>query len=96
MNALGKLGQDITPVTHVVFREDTLALYGFQTPLEKRFFLLLQQVKGIGPKAALNVLSTLKPDTLARVIASGDARALQKIPGIGQKSAQRMILELQA
>jgi len=55
----------------------------------------LMQVKGIGPKVALNVLSSLKPESLARVITSGDLNALQKVPGIGRKTSQRLILELQ-
>lgn len=88
-------GQDLKVFTQTILREDSISLYGFVSQLEKRFFLLLQQVKGIGPKAALNILSFLGPDSLARIIASGDVHALKSVPGIGQKSAQRVILELQ-
>ncbi|MFH0802283.1 MAG: Holliday junction branch migration protein RuvA [bacterium] len=89
------VGQDLKVFTQTVLREDSISLYGFISNLEKRFFLLLQQVKGIGPRAALNILSALGPDSLARIIASGDVHALKSVPGIGQKSAQRVILELQ-
>jgi Holliday junction DNA helicase RuvA len=78
--------------THV--REDTLALFGFQTPLEKGLFLMLISVSGIGPRLAINILSGMGPGELLQAIARGDSVRLQSIPGIGRKTAERMALEL--
>jgi Holliday junction DNA helicase RuvA len=78
--------------THV--REDSLALYGFGSGLEKDIFLLLISVSGIGPKLALNILSGIGPEELVGAIALGDAIRLQAIPGVGRKMAERIALEL--
>lgn len=78
--------------THI--REDAFNLFGFQTILEKKIFLLLISVSGIGPKLAVNILSGIGPDELLEAIAYGDAIRLQAIPGIGKKTAQRIALEL--
>ena len=78
--------------THV--REDALDLYGFLTRTEKELFLLLLSVNGIGPKGALAVLSGMSPATLIEAILSGDHGRLQKIPGVGKKTAERLVLEL--
>ena len=78
--------------THV--REDILALFGFQTPLEKSLFLMLISVSGIGPRLGMNILSGMGPEELLEAIARGDSVRLQSIPGIGRKTAERMALEL--
>ena len=78
--------------THV--REDTLALYGFLTEKERALFLLLLGVAGIGPKVALTVLSGIPPVELVQALRSQDVRRLVAIPGVGKKTAERMVLEL--
>lgn len=78
--------------THV--REDTLALYGFLTERERSLFLLLLGVAGIGPKVALTVLSGIPPAELAAALRNQDVRRLVAIPGVGKKTAERMVLEL--
>ena len=78
--------------THV--REDTLALFGFHTKLEKSIFLMLIAVSGIGPKLAINILSGIGPQDLLDAIAHGDSIRLQAIPGVGKKTAERIALEL--
>ena len=78
--------------THV--REDTLALYGFLTERERSLFLLLLGVAGIGPKVALTVLSGIPPGELAVALRNQDVRRLVAIPGVGKKTAERMVLEL--
>lgn len=80
--------------THV--REDALALYGFLSSQEKAAFLLLISVSGVGPRLGLALLSGLTVSELASAIRTGDARRLSSVPGIGQKTAARLILELQS
>ncbi len=79
---------------HTHLREDMLALYGFSEPAEKDLFLILLGVSGIGPKLALTILSSLTTDEIAAAIQSSDDQKLYAIPGIGKKTAARMILEL--
>lgn len=78
--------------THV--REDTLQLFGFQDGAEKQIFLLLTAVSGIGPKLAVNILSGIAAEDLARALKEGDQVRLVGIPGVGRKLAERMIVEL--
>ncbi|MFO7739182.1 MAG: Holliday junction branch migration protein RuvA [Desulfatiglandaceae bacterium] len=78
--------------THV--REDAFLLFGFQSKLEKKLFLMLISVSGIGPKLAVNILSGIGPEELLSAIASGDAIRLRAIPGVGKKTAERIALEL--
>jgi len=78
--------------THV--REDVLVLFGFQTKLEKKLFLMLISVSGIGPKLGANILSGIGPQELLEKIAGGDAIGLQAIPGVGKKTSERIALEL--
>jgi len=78
--------------THV--REDMLALYGFNTRREKEFFLKLISISGIGPKLAISILSGAQVEELARAIANGDLHRLTAIPGVGRKTAERVVLEL--
>jgi len=78
--------------THV--RDDALTLFGFSTRIERDLFLMLISVSGIGPRLAVNVLSGIGPRELLQAIAQGDALRLQAIPGVGKKTAERIVLEL--
>jgi Holliday junction DNA helicase RuvA len=79
---------------HTSVREDAIQLYGFRTRLEKSFFQLLISVTGIGPKMARDILSNIQPAPLAQALAQGDVHKLSSIPGIGKKTAERLVLEL--
>jgi Holliday junction DNA helicase RuvA len=79
---------------HTSVREDAIQLYGFRTSLEKTFFQLLILVSGIGPKLARDILSNIQPAPLAQALSQGDIHKLSAIPGIGKKTAERLILEL--
>ena len=92
--ALPSGGESARLFTHLVVREDDLQLYGFATEQGLRLFELLIGVSQIGPKVALAVLSALSPQDLAVAIAAGDARTLSRAPGIGRRTADRIILEL--
>lgn len=80
--------------TSMVVREDSLTLYGFRSADERDVFERLQTVSGIGPRIALAALAVLTPDDLRSAVSGGDLAALQRIPGVGRKSAQRMVLEI--
>lgn len=88
------LGQEVEIFTHLHVREDLLDLYGFQTREERDFFEQLIAISGIGPKGAMGVLAAAPLDLLKRGIASGDTSILTRVSGIGQKTAQRIIMEL--
>lgn len=94
MMTLGELGEKIKIYTHYHVREDNISLYGFTSNEELKMFELLLQVSGIGAKTAITMLSNITPSQFALAIISNDIKELVKIPGIGTKSAQRMILEL--
>ncbi len=79
---------------HTSVREDAILLYGFRTRLEKSFFQLLIAVSGVGPKLARDILSNIQPGPLAQALAQGDLNKLSTIPGIGKKTAERLVLEL--
>lgn len=89
-----RLGNDTTLHTSLVVREDSLTLYGFAGADERDCFELVQTASGIGPKIALAVVATLGADDLRAAIAGGNVAALTRVPGIGAKGAQRLILEL--
>lgn len=91
---LGRVGDEVNVYTHLAVREDAMDLYGFATLAELDAFKLLITVSGVGPKAAVAVLSELSPDKLALCIASGDAKAITKAQGVGKKTAERIVLEL--
>jgi holliday junction DNA helicase RuvA len=91
---LGDAGSAITLRIHTHVREDALALYGFSTRLEQDLFERLIGVSGIGPKLALAVLSGIEPPDLTRAIERGDIARLTAIPGVGKKTAERIVLEL--
>ena len=92
--ALPAVGGTAALYTHLHVREDVLALYGFGNADERDIFETLIGVSGVGPKLALAVLATLSPDELRQVVLSEDAAALTAVPGIGQRSAQKLLLEL--
>ena len=87
-------GHQATLPTSMVVREDSLTLFGFLDEDEKSIFELVQTASGVGPKLAQAVLAVLAPDDLRRAIGSDDVKTLTRVPGIGQKGAQRIILEL--
>ncbi len=89
-----KTGEHCKLFCHFVVREDAHTLYGFVTTEEREMFVRLTGVSGIGPKAALAVLSAMKISELAAAIITSDETALQKVPGIGKKTAQRIIIDL--
>lgn len=87
-------GQDVELQTAMVVREDSMTLYGFTEPAARELFGLLMSTSGVGPKLALAVLSTHRPGTIRTAIATGDLDVLVAVPGIGKKSAQKLVLEL--
>lgn len=87
-------GQSATLPTSMVVREDSLTLFGFVDDDEKAIFELVQTASGVGPKVAQAITAVLSPDDLRRAIAGDDVKTLTRVPGIGQKGAQRIILEL--
>jgi holliday junction DNA helicase RuvA len=91
---LGEPGAEIALRIHTHVREDALLLYGFATVLEQDLFERLIGISGIGPKVALAVLSGIEPAELVRAVQRGDVARLTAIPGIGKKTAERMVLEL--
>jgi Holliday junction DNA helicase RuvA len=88
-------GQQVTLVTYLHVREDHLSLYGFATIAERDLFLHLLSVSGIGPRVALTLLSSAPLEELERAIVDGDATYLTRLPGLGKKTAARLIIELQ-
>ena len=88
------MGSQLQLFTTLVVREDSLTLFGFLSDEARSLFELVQTVSGIGPKVALSILGALRPEDLGRAIATDDVAAIERIPGIGHKGAQRMILEL--
>ncbi len=91
---LPAVGEPLTLCTHYAVREDAVSLYGFATEAERRLFRDVQKVSGVGAKIALAVLSGSSVAEFARMLQAGDVAALTKIPGIGKKTAERMIVEL--
>lgn len=87
-------GKKITLYTHLNVREDAMDLFGFSTENELQWFRMLISVNGVGPKAALAILSELTPDRLALAISANDVKMIKSAPGIGPKIAQRIILDL--
>jgi len=88
------LGTTVTFHTSLVVREESLTLYGFLTAESKQLFEQVQTVSGIGPKVALSILGSLSPEELSNAIATENIAAIERVPGIGRKGAQRLILEL--
>jgi Holliday junction DNA helicase RuvA len=95
INTIGDIGNIVKVHTHYYVREDNISLYGFLTNEELRMFELLLQVSGIGAKSAIAMLSNITPSAFALAVLTNDIGLLKKIPGIGPKTAQRIVLELQ-
>ncbi|MCS7079138.1 MAG: Holliday junction branch migration protein RuvA [Chloracidobacterium sp.] len=91
---LPEVGRNVTLHTYLLVREDALALYGFHDRTERAFFVRLLSVSGVGARTALALLSGFTPPDLAQAIAVGDGRRLSGVPGIGKKTAERIIVEL--
>jgi holliday junction DNA helicase RuvA len=87
-------GEEVMLYTHFVVREDAQLLYGFKTKRERNLFRLLLEVSGVGPKAALAMLTHMSPEALVRAIHIEDVITLTKLPGVGKKTAQRLVLDL--
>jgi Holliday junction DNA helicase RuvA len=88
-------GDEVYLHTYLVVRQDQLALYGFETFQEREIFLLLLGVDGIGPKLALAVLSILSPEAVRRAVLHEQAEVFTRVPGVGKKTAQKIMLQLQ-
>jgi len=91
---LPELGREVALFTHYAQKEDSVSLYGFLREGERRLFRDVQKVSGIGAKIALAVLSGVSVDEFARMVQASDVTALTRIPGIGKKTAERMVVEL--
>ena len=91
---LPDVGADVFLYTHLVIREDAHLLFGFATQKEKELFQTLIKVSGIGPKAALAILSGLEPDAFMQCVLNNDVQSLVRVPGVGKKTAERLIIEM--
>jgi Holliday junction DNA helicase RuvA len=94
LSAVPNVGQEATLFTHLVLRDDGMHLYGFSSEAERELFLMLIGVQSVGPKVALAVLSGGAPRELLNAIATGDTARFQAVPGIGKRTAERIIVEL--
>ena len=94
LNELPNRGETVRMYTYMYVREDQMTLYGFLTRDDLQIFKLLISISGIGPKGALGILSTISPDQFRIAVISGDSKAISKAPGIGPKTAQKLIIEL--
>lgn len=94
LEAIGDIGENVQLFTHLHVREDALQLFGFATKAERELFLFLISVSGVGPKLAQSVLSGISVDDFRRAIQQQDIAALSRVPGIGKKTAERLIVEL--
>src|SRR5712692_6733811 len=92
--ALGELHTEVTLLIHTHVREDALALYGFVSSREKHFFEMLLSASGVGPTLALKILSGMNVEELVPAIRTGDLARLTRIPGVGRKTAERIVVEL--
>ncbi len=90
-----KMGDKIFLYTHLVVREDLLALYGFESMEERDLYSMFLGVSGIGPKTGMSIVSTLNPDTIRRAILENQVDVFSRVPGIGKKSAAKILLQLQ-
>ena len=91
---LPELGRETTLITHYAAKEDAVALYGFHREAERALFRVLIKVSGVGAKTALSILSGVSVDAFAALVQAGDAAALTRVPGIGKKTAERILVEL--
>ena len=91
---LPECGENITLHTHLVVREDAQLLYGFYSLSERQMFRNLIKISGVGPKLALTILSGMSAEDFSRCIMDGDSKALTRLPGVGKKTAERLVIEL--
>ncbi len=91
---LPPLGREVTLYTHLVVREDAHLLFGFATESERRLFRTLIKVNGVGAKLALTILSGISADEFARCVQDGDTASLVRLPGVGKKTAERLVVEM--
>jgi Holliday junction DNA helicase RuvA len=94
LGALGPIGSEVFLYTQLIVREDALTLYGFSEPAQRAVFDVLLGISGVGPRVALSMLSAYSPDEIRATVARNDAAALARVPGIGKKTAERLLLEL--
>lgn len=94
ITSISTVGTNVNVLTYMSVKEDSIDLYGFATQEELNSFKLLISVSGIGPKAAMAILSVLPPDRLSVAVSSGDVKAIQSAQGVGKKTAERVVLEL--
>ena len=92
--SLPEAGAEVTLHTHLVVREDAHVLFGFGTETERRLFRALIRVNGVGPRLALTILSGVSVDNFARCVRDNDSAALTRLPGIGKKTAERLVVEM--
>jgi holliday junction DNA helicase RuvA len=95
IRASARIGEKVFLHTHLIVREDLLALYGFETEIEREFFVMLLGVNGVGPRIALSVLSILSIDAIRRAVLSEQSEVFSRVPGVGKKNAQKILLHLQ-
>ena len=94
VDSIGRVGQDVIFYTSLQVREDSISLYGFPTEDEKHTFETLLNISGIGPRLALAMLARFNPMSLLQAVEAGDTRALSTVPGVGRRTASRIVLEL--
>jgi len=94
VESVASVGNVVFLHTYLVVREDALTLFGFGSPEQRELFELLLQVSGIGPKLALAVISNVKPEALRAAVANGQPEALDRVPGVGKKTAERIVFHL--
>ncbi len=92
--SLPEVGKNVKVITLLIPKEDSLNLYAFASETERETFKLLTSISGIGPKIALGILSSVTVDDLQSIVISGNLHSLQKLPGVGKKTAERLLLEL--
>jgi holliday junction DNA helicase RuvA len=90
-----RVGETTFLYTHLIVRQDALTLYGFETTEGREFFELLMSVDGIGPKSALSILSVMTPDAIRRAVFNEQAEVFTRVPGVGKKTSQKILLYLQ-
>jgi len=95
LRAQARPGEKLFLQTHLVVRQDALTLYGFETEAERDFYIMLLGVNGVGPRTALAILSALSVDAMRRAVLSEQAEIFSRVPGIGKKTAQKILLHLQ-
>ncbi|NDJ52988.1 MAG: Holliday junction branch migration protein RuvA [Chloroflexi bacterium] len=94
INQLGRSGDQVDLYTYLAVREDSLTLYGFRTEEDRHVFEMLLAVQGVGPRLALSFLNALSPEMLATAVQNDEPDVIARVPGVGKKTAQKVILEL--